>query len=102
MQLLAVSGADVVGVPLLGEPNLTLGVSLVPPLWLVQAIQMAAMAAGLGGALLVAWNAAKRAHKEQNARLAAFLPWALILLFVGAVAILVFLQPMEMRGNVLG
>lgn len=94
--------ADVVGLPLLGKPNLTLGVALVPPLWVVQAIQMLALAAGISGALLVAWNGAKRAHKGQNARLVAFLPWALVLLFIGAVAIFVFLQPMEMRGNALG
>jgi ferredoxin len=94
--------ADVVGVPLLGEPNLRLGASWVPPLWAIQSIQMLAMAAGIGGALLVAWNAAKRANKENGARLAEFLPWALILLLIGLLAVRVFLLPMEMRGNALG
>jgi hypothetical protein len=94
--------ADVVGLPLLGEPNLRLGASWVPPLWAIQSIQMLAMAAGIGGALLVAWNAAKRANKQSNARLVEFLPWALILLLIGLLAVRVFLLPMEMRGNALG
>jgi hypothetical protein len=62
---------------------------------------MVAMAAGIGGGWLVAWNAAKLAHQDRNARLREFLPWALILLLIGALAIWVFLLPMEMRGNVL-
>jgi hypothetical protein len=94
--------ADVVGFPLLGEPNLTLGASLVLPLTSLQVIQMIVMATGVGGALLVAWNAATRAHKDRGASLREFLPWALILLLIGAIAVWVFLLPMEMRGNVLG
>jgi polyferredoxin len=94
--------ADVVGIPLLGEPNLTLGASWVLPLPTLQGIQMIAMAAGVGGALLVAWNAARRAHQDRGAVLREFLPWTLILLLIGAVAVWVFLLPMEMRGNALG
>jgi Fe-S-cluster-containing hydrogenase component 2 len=94
--------AGVVGVPLLGEPNLRLGATLVPPLWVIQGIQVLAMAGGVGGALLVAWNAAKRANREGSARMVEFLPWAVILLLVAVLATVVFLQPMEMRGNVLG
>jgi hypothetical protein len=93
--------ADVVGLPLLGEPNVMLGAAWVPPIVVIQGIQMVAMAAGIGGAWLVAWNAVARAHKDRNARLREFLPWALILLLIGALAIWVFLLPMEMRGNVL-
>ncbi len=94
--------ADVVGMPLLGEPNLTLGASWILPLPILQGIQVIVMAAGVGGALWVAWNAAKRVHQERGAVLREFLPWALILLLIGAVAVWVFLLPMEMRGNVLG
>lgn len=93
--------ASVVGVALLGEPNLRLGAALIPPLWAIQSIQMLAVAAGTGGALLVSWNAAKRAHKEGGARWREFLPWAVILLLIAALAVVVFLQPMEMRGNAL-
>jgi hypothetical protein len=94
--------ANVVGVPLLGEPNLRLGASLVPPLWAIQSVQMLVMAAGIGGALLVVWNGAKRAHTDGGARWREFVPWALILLCIGLLAVVVFLLPMEMRGNVLG
>ncbi|MCC6453354.1 MAG: FesM [Caldilineaceae bacterium] len=93
--------ANVVGVPLLGEPNVLLGAAWVPPIAVIQGIQMLTMAAGIGGAWLVTWNAAARAHKDRNDRLREFLPWALILLLIGALAIWVFLLPMEMRGNVL-
>jgi hypothetical protein len=81
---------------------LRLGAALVPPLGVIQAIQMLAMAAGIGGALLVAWNASKRANRDNNARLVEFLPWLVILLLIGVLAAVVFMQPMEMRGNVLG
>jgi ferredoxin len=94
--------ADVVGLPLLGNPNLALGGAWVPPLLGVQTIQVLAMAAGIGGALLVAWSASTKAHKNRNAALREFLPWALILLLVGLLSVWVFLLPMEMRGNVLG
>lgn len=92
----------VVGVPLLGEPNLRVGYSLVPPLWVIQVIQNLAMGVGMGGALLVSWNAVKHAHKDRYDRWREFLPWAVILLLIGILAIWVFMLPMEMRGNVLG
>jgi ferredoxin len=94
--------AQVVGIPLLGEPNLRLGAALVPPLWSIQSIQILSMALGIGGALLVSWNGAKRAHQKSQARWIEFLPWALILILIGVLAVVVFLLPMEMRGNVLG
>jgi ferredoxin len=94
--------ADVVGLPLLGEPNLRIGASWVLPLWGIQGIQMLSMAAGMIGALLVAWNGAKLANKDGSGRVREFLPWALIVLLVGVLAVMVFLLPMEMRGNALG
>jgi FtsH-binding integral membrane protein len=63
---------------------------------------MVVMAGGIGGALLVAWSASKRTNKNSSARLREFLPWALILLLIGLLAVRVFLLPMEMRGSVLG
>lgn len=94
--------ADVVGLSLLGEPNVMLGAAWVPPLNVVRTVQILAMAAGIGGALLVAWNAAKRAHNHAGDRVREFIPWVLIVLLIGGLAIAVFLLPMEMRGNVLG
>jgi hypothetical protein len=94
--------ANVVGLPLLGAPNLRLGAAWVLPLVGIQSIQMLAMAAGSGGALLVAWNAAKRANQERGAQWREFLPWAMILLLLTVLAVMIFLLPMEMRGNALG
>jgi len=93
---------NVVGVPLLGATNLRMGSSLVPPLWVVQSVQMLAMAAGVSAALLIAWDASKRANSDGASRWKEFLPWAFILLLVGILAARVFLLPMEMRGNALG
>jgi polyferredoxin len=94
--------ADVVGLPLLGTPNPQLGAALTPPLVVVQAVQMGAMAAGLGGALWVAWRAATSHHAHTGMAWREVAPWALILLGVALLAVWVFLLPMEMRGNVLG
>ncbi len=79
-----------------------LGAAWVLPLVGIQSIQMLAMAAGSGGALLVAWNAAKRANQERGAQWREFLPWAMILLLLTVLAVMIFLLPMEMRGNALG
>jgi polyferredoxin len=94
--------ANVVGVALLGTPNLRLAASWVLPITAIQSVQMVVMAGGIGGALLVAWSASKRTNKNSSARLREFLPWALILLLIGLLAVRVFLLPMEMRGSVLG
>jgi polyferredoxin len=94
--------ANVAGFPLFGAPNPMLGAAWVPPLPVVRGVQMLAMAAGIGGALWVAWRAARDSLPSPVLALRAWLPWALILLLGGALAITVFLLPMEMRGNVLG
>jgi polyferredoxin len=94
--------ANVVGVPFLGAPNPRLATLWIMPLWALQSVQMLAVASGIGGALLVAWNGASRAHKESGAHLIEFWPWAVVLLLIGAAAVWIFLLPMEMRGNVLG
>lgn len=59
------------------------------------------MAAGTAGAIAVAWRIGQQAY-DGRAVWGAVLPWCLVLLVVGLAAIYVFLQPMEMRGNVLG
>jgi ferredoxin len=93
---------EVTGVPLFGQPNWTLAGAWVLPLPAIQAIQMAAMLAGLAMALAVAWRAARSNRRPPVDALVEFAPWALILLLLATIAIAVFLQPMEMRGNVLG
>lgn len=93
---------EVTGTALLGQPNWTQAGAWVPSVSAIQAVQMAAMAVGLGMALAVAWRAARRSHREQAAAWVAFAPWALILLLLAGLGVTVFLLPMEMRGNVLG
>lgn len=92
----------VFGAVLFGQPNWTAGGVWMPPLLVIQTIQMVAMAAGTAGALLVAWRAARRSHADPRTALLEMAPWALILLLLAAVSVWVFLLPMEMRGNVLG
>lgn len=94
--------ANVVGVALLGAPNWTMAGAWVPPLRVVQAVQMVAVGGGTLGALAVAWSAAKRHVQSPGRAWLEVLPWALILLIAAGLAAYVFLQPMEMRGNVLG
>lgn len=93
---------EVTGIALMGQPNWSAGALWMPPLRVIQTIQMAAMAAGTAGALAVAWRAARRSHAASRAALIQVAPWALILLALAATAVWVFLLPMEMRGNVLG
>ncbi|MCC6166654.1 MAG: hypothetical protein IT329_05440 [Caldilineaceae bacterium] len=92
---------EVAGVALLGRPNWSAAGVWMPPLGVIQAVQMAAMAAGTAGALAVAWRAARRSQTDVCAALLEVVPWALILLALAAAAVWVFLLPMEMRGNVL-
>lgn len=92
---------EVAGVALLGRPNWSAAGVWMPPLGVIQAVQMAAMAAGTAGALAVAWRAARRSQTDVRAAWLEIAPWALILLALAAAAVWVFLLPMEMRGNVL-
>src|SRR5690606_39215042 len=71
---------EVTGVALMGQPNWSAGALWMPPLRVIQTIQMAAMAVGTAGALAVAWRAARRSQVESRAALIQVAPWALILL----------------------
>jgi polyferredoxin len=92
----------VTGVALFGAPDWALAGAWVPRLAVVQAVQMVSVAAGLGMALAVAWRAARTAHPAPRPAWVELAPWAAILLMLAALAVWVFLLPMEMRGNVLG
>jgi Fe-S-cluster-containing hydrogenase component 2 len=93
---------EVAGVAILGHPNWSAAGVWMPPLAVIQGVQVAAMAAGAAGALAVAWRAAQRSQTAGRAALLEVAPWALILLALAGLAVWVFLLPMEMRGNVLG
>lgn len=94
--------ANVLDVPLLGTPNWSIAGAWVLPLGVVQAIQMLFVGGGILGALAIAWSAAKRHASGSGRAWREVLPWAMILLIAAALAVYIFLQPMEMRGNVLG
>ncbi len=92
--------ADVVGVPLLGTPNWTIAMQATMPLPAIRLIQMAALAVGLWFGGRVIWRAAQEESQGHSLREA--VPWLIVLLLLTLAAVYIFLQPMEMRGNVLG
>ena len=93
---------DLMGVPLFSEPDWRIASWWVPSLGTVRGVQMAAVAIGTAGAILVGWRATRGAGYDVGRRSAEFAPWLAILLLLAIAAVVVFLLPMEMRGNVLG
>ncbi len=93
---------DMAGLALLGEPDWTIAALGTPSLGVVRGVQMAAMALGATFALIVGWHAAMTDGNDVASALVEFAPWAAILLLLAIAAVVVFLLPMEMRGNVLG
>lgn len=93
---------NVVGYPLFGAPDWRLGAAWIPPFWTIQVLQMVLLGGGLffGGA--VVWRAARKSTPLARDAWRVALPWLLILLLLTLAAGYVFLQPMEMRGSLLG
>jgi Fe-S-cluster-containing hydrogenase component 2 len=91
---------EVVGLPLLGQPNWAFAARVTLPLWMVRSLQLSAVAIGLwfGGRVV---KRAADAHAAPHAFREA-LPWLLILLLLTLAAATIFLLPMEMRANVHG
>jgi hypothetical protein len=87
--------ADILGVPLLGEPLWSLG-SLVPAAWLYP-LEIGFLALGWFGSLLVAHRLSRAEGVVHPWR--AFVPWAAIVTLLFAAAIWLMGQPMEMRGT---
>lgn len=85
------------GLPLLGAPDWTLGGLSAE---LVRPLELGLLGLGVLGSLLVAWRIAERDYPARAAR--AFVPWAGLCLLLGAVAVWLLSQPMEMRGTFLG
>jgi ferredoxin len=78
------------------------------PLWtwtglptrIVQPIELGFLMLGFAGSLLVAHNLAEEDCATQPMR--AFIPWALVCLFVGLASVWLMFQPMEMRAMIMG
>jgi ferredoxin len=89
--------ADVLGAALLGAPRWDLG-PLLPAGWLYP-LELGFLGLGWFGSLLVAYRLAARDEARQPWR--TFVPWAVLLTLLFAVAIWLMGQPMEMRGTFL-
>jgi polyferredoxin len=90
--------ADVLGRPLLGAARWGMG-SLLPQGWLAP-LEIGLLGLGWLGSLLVAYRVAGRDTPERA--VPAFIPWAVILTMLLALAAWLMSQPMEMRGVLLG
>jgi hypothetical protein len=82
---------------MLGQPHWGLS-GLAPNV--VQLFEFGFIALGLLGSLLVSYSIA--ATEELVHPMRVFVPWAVLSLLLAAAAFWVLLQPMEMRGVVLG
>jgi polyferredoxin len=87
------------GLPWLGAPDWSLGGL---PEAFVRPLEMGFLGLGLLGSLLAAYKIAERDDPEHPERaVPAFLPWAGLCLLLGAAAVWLLSQPMEMRGTFL-
>lgn len=93
---------QVTGVAVFGQPNWALAGAWVLPQGVIQGLQVVIMVAGLLASWWVSWRVARAGHPDSAAAWLEWLPWAAILLLLAVAATVVFLLPMEMRGNVLG
>jgi hypothetical protein len=87
--------AGTLGAPLLGAPRWSLG-PLLPPGWLYP-LELGFLGLGWFGSLLVAYRLASAGARPTRA----FVPWALLLTLLFAVATWLMGRPMEMRGTFL-
>jgi len=88
------------GLPLLGAPSWTLG-PLVPEAWLLP-LTLLFLELGLLVSMVVAYRIAQREVGPGPGALRASLPWCLLSILLSVAGIWLLLQPMEMRGTVLG
>ncbi len=87
------------GLPLLGEPDWTLG-PLVPLSWLLP-LEALCLEVGLLGSLVATWRLAAVDAGDAGAW-RCFLPWAVLATALAAASLWLLLQPMEMRGTLAG
>jgi thiol:disulfide interchange protein len=88
------------GFPLLGTPAWSLG-PLVPESWLLP-LEFLPLELGLLASLVVSYRIAQREVGRGPRALLGALPWGALALALSAVGIWLLLQPMEMRGTIMG
>jgi hypothetical protein len=88
------------GLPLLGAPEWTLG-PLVPESWLIP-LELLFLELGLLVSLVVAYRIAQRELGPGPRAVRATVPWGLLAITLSVAGIWLLLQPMEMRGTVMG
>jgi ferredoxin len=88
------------GFPLLGTPAWSLG-PLVPESWLLP-LELLSLELGLLASLVVAYRIALREVGGGSRAFLGALPWGTIALALSAAGIWLLLQPMEMRGTIMG
>ncbi len=86
--------------PLLGTPRWDLA-AVVPQSWLLP-IEILALDGGLLGSLLVLWRIARREHDAHPQARWAFAPWGVLVVLLFASGVWLLLQPMDMRGTMVG
>ncbi|MBK7641519.1 MAG: FesM [Planctomycetes bacterium] len=84
------------GAPILGQPIWRLGGL---PKSAALPIELGLLSLGVIASCVVAWRIAERSASRRT--LAAFLPWAALVLLLAGAAVWLFEQPMEMRGTFL-
>ena len=88
------------GLPFLGSPQWTLG-PVLPDAWLLP-LELLFLELGLLVSLVVAYRIAVREVGAGPRAFRAFLPWGLLALLLSGAGIWLLMQPMEMRGTVMG
>jgi polyferredoxin len=75
--------------------------ALIPEAWLVP-MELFFVELGLLVSLVVLWKISRRDHPDAGRARKAFLPWATLALGLSLAGIWLLLQPMEMRGTIMG
>jgi hypothetical protein len=88
------------GLPILGTPAWTLG-PLVPDSWLLP-LELLFLELGLLVSWVVAYRIARREAEEGSPAAKAAVPWGALAALLSLAGVWLLLQPMEMRGTVLG
>ena len=88
------------GIAVLGEPRWELA-AIVPDTWLVP-LELLLLELGMLVALTVGYRIAREHQRSASGAVRALAPWAVLIVALFAVGAWLMMQPMEMRGTMLG